>query len=330
MAYTILNTDGTLLVLLPDGTIDQSTTSLTLIGKNYSGFGQYYNENLITLLANSANTSDVPPISPITGQLWYDTTNKKLKIYDGIFKPINGAIVSNVQPSMAAGDIWWDTTNQQLKLYDGANAQTIGPAFPNSVGSNGWVLPGVKIQDNGGNNQNVTLLNSFDTTIGYITTSSFNVNASSNYDYITPGTTTSTVAGLTILGDIQYSGKILNNYLSMNIEMTTLVNSPNSQDLSGLSYNDLTYQNSLIASVLDAMFPVNTSTNSVSNLYNSDSVEVGVPVRSQARVLCSSSTQPGKYQVRVFEAGISVGVGRWADKVISSNTTTNILYDFNR
>ena len=47
MAYTINNTLGATLVTLADGTIDTTTTDLTLIGKGYAGFGERLNENFI-------------------------------------------------------------------------------------------------------------------------------------------------------------------------------------------------------------------------------------------------------------------------------------------
>ena len=62
MAYTINKTDGTTLATITDGTID-NTSSLTLIGKSYSGFGEALNENLVKLLENSASTST--PSAPI-------------------------------------------------------------------------------------------------------------------------------------------------------------------------------------------------------------------------------------------------------------------------
>ena len=50
MAYTINKTDGTTLATITDGTIN-STTSLTLIGKSYSGWGELLNEDLVKLLS---------------------------------------------------------------------------------------------------------------------------------------------------------------------------------------------------------------------------------------------------------------------------------------
>ena len=51
MAYTVNKTTGTVLTTISDGTID-TTTNLTLIGKNYAGYGEFLNENLVKLLEN--------------------------------------------------------------------------------------------------------------------------------------------------------------------------------------------------------------------------------------------------------------------------------------
>ena len=56
MAFTINKTDGTVLTTIADGTVD-STTSLSLIGKNYAGYGEILNENQVKLLENFANTT---------------------------------------------------------------------------------------------------------------------------------------------------------------------------------------------------------------------------------------------------------------------------------
>lgn len=81
MAYNINLTNGDLLAVIEDGTADVNTTSLTLVGKNYAGYGEFFNENFVHLLENFSRSTQPP--SPLTGQLWYDSTNKILKIYDG-------------------------------------------------------------------------------------------------------------------------------------------------------------------------------------------------------------------------------------------------------
>jgi hypothetical protein len=127
MAYKINNTFGTLLVTLPDGTIDVATTDLTLIGKGYAGFGEKLNENLVKLLENFNNTTS--PSNKVQGQLWYDKTNNQLNVYTGSkFKPVGSTSNSATSPANAVqGDMWFDTTNTQLYVYTGSAWTLIGP-----------------------------------------------------------------------------------------------------------------------------------------------------------------------------------------------------------
>lgn len=208
MAYTILNTDGTTLLLLPDGRIDQSSTNLTLIGRNYSNFGEHLNNNFIKLLANSANTSANPPRNPLKGQLWYDTSNKQLKVYDNGFKSISGAIVSGNQPTnLGVGDLWWDSTNDQLKVWKGGTAILIGPIYSKSSGPTGWILPSTSIKDNLNNIKKVTVLKNYGENLGMISATSFQLSNTDSALYFNTSTQ-SIVKGLTISGDIRVTGTV--------------------------------------------------------------------------------------------------------------------------
>jgi len=80
MAYTLDRTDGTSVLVIADGTVDFSRT-VGYIGKNYSNYGEIFNENFLKLQENFANTSS--PAGPLEGQLWWDKTNLSLKIYQG-------------------------------------------------------------------------------------------------------------------------------------------------------------------------------------------------------------------------------------------------------
>ena len=61
MSYQLNKTDGTLLTALIDGQIDTASTNLTLVGKNYTGYGEAFNENFIKLLENFSNRNRRTP-----------------------------------------------------------------------------------------------------------------------------------------------------------------------------------------------------------------------------------------------------------------------------
>jgi hypothetical protein len=138
MSYTITKTDGTTITQIVDGSLDQTSTDLTLIGKNLAGYGIFINENLIKLLENFASTSQ--PSYPLTGQLWFDTTENRLKVYDGNnFKVSGGTIISKTVPSsISAGDIWIDSTRQQLYFNDGLSTKLAGPVYTAAQGITGF------------------------------------------------------------------------------------------------------------------------------------------------------------------------------------------------
>lgn len=139
MAYTINRANGAVLTTVADGTID-TTTDLTLVGKNFSGYGELLNENFIKLLENFSNTNQ--PSSPISGQLWWDTANNLLKVYTGNnFKVISGSTTSPTEPANAiAGDLWFDSVNEQLYVFNGASWVLIGPSFTSITGTSGAIV----------------------------------------------------------------------------------------------------------------------------------------------------------------------------------------------
>ena len=139
MAYTINLTDGTVFATIADGTINTSS-SMTLIGKNYAGYGEFVDENFIHMLENSSNTT--APGAPLTGQLWWDSGSGLLKVYNGtVFKTVSAATASTSAPaSNVTGDLWYDTTNAQLKVYTGSAWLLVGPAFTAGTGTTGAIV----------------------------------------------------------------------------------------------------------------------------------------------------------------------------------------------
>jgi len=143
MPYTLSKSNGQLLTTLADGSIDIAHTSLTLIGKDYAGYGQFLNENLIYMLENFANSAS--PANPIAGQLWWDTTNNILRVYSGTTWKISTGATSSptgsppTDLSSLGGDLWFDTTLQQLKVYTGTSWLVVGPVSTPATGQTGAV-----------------------------------------------------------------------------------------------------------------------------------------------------------------------------------------------
>jgi hypothetical protein len=153
MPYTINKTNGDVFATVSDGTVNTSS-SITIIGKNYAGYGEYLGENFIKLLESSANTT--APTAPLTGQLWFNSatssvsgiSSKTLAVYDGSsWKALGSARVSATTPSSGnqTGDLWFDSTNSQLKVYDGASYILVGPSYSSAggLGTSGAVVESV-------------------------------------------------------------------------------------------------------------------------------------------------------------------------------------------
>jgi microcystin-dependent protein len=135
MSYTIKFTDfankGSLTV--NDGSVNDDT-SILLPGRNYRGYGQAIAENFLHLLENFANSSS--PDNPIEGQVWYDSNpgTEELKVYDGTqWKSVGSVRKALSEPAGIIGDLWVDTNNQQLYLYNGANWVLVGPVFSSGL-----------------------------------------------------------------------------------------------------------------------------------------------------------------------------------------------------
>src|SRR6056300_1287321 len=171
MAYKINNTFGTLLVTLPDGTIDVATTDLTLIGKGYAGFGEKLNENLVKLLENFNNTT--APANKVQGQMWYDKTNNQINVYTGSkWKPVGSTSNSATAPTSAVqGDMWFDTTNTQLYVYTGSAWTLIGPTTV--AGSGVTQVFAESPEDNTGVKRSILKLVTNDTVVGAVSNLAF-------------------------------------------------------------------------------------------------------------------------------------------------------------
>lgn len=143
---------GGYFITVQEGTVNVVDTSLTLVGRNYPGYGSAIATDLVHLLENFASSS--PPNNPIEGQLWFDTTDpnaKKLKINDGTanaatWYPVGGIHQQANEPiNTQIGDVWVDTANNQLKIFNGADFTLIGPNYSSALKSGSYATTATDI-----------------------------------------------------------------------------------------------------------------------------------------------------------------------------------------
>jgi hypothetical protein len=203
MAYTINTYNTNQLTVVQDGTIDQ-TTDIKLVGKNYAGYGEIQNENFVFLLENFAGGNQPP--RAITGQIWFDTVNSKLKFYDSAkWRTTGGAEISATAPAgLATGDFWWDTGNEQLKVYNGTDFILVGPQ---DAGAGITQMQSASVLDTGSVSRSIIKATINDEVMFIISTSEFTIdstdaeNAISGFDIVRAGitlkNTTNATAGVT-------------------------------------------------------------------------------------------------------------------------------------
>ena len=182
MAYIINLTNGTQLATVEDGTIDQSTT-IKLVGKNYAGYGEIQNENFVHILENFASANS--PANPLSGQIWFDASSKKLKFYDGTkFRTTGGAEVGTSQPvGLTTGDFWWDNGNNQLyALNDDGGFVLIGPQ---SIGDTVSAMVTAQVRDTNFTNRTIIKGTVEDGVVFIISNSEFTIDQSDPANVIT-------------------------------------------------------------------------------------------------------------------------------------------------
>ena len=308
MAYTIYNNDGTVLLTLAEGEVDSVTTSLDLIGKNLNNYGQYVNQNLIKLLTSFASNAGDEPISPQTGQLWFNKTTKRLTVYDGSsFKPTYGATVSGTAPlTTSTGDLWYDSINSQLKLWNGSTYKLISPAVSGLYGKFGIETPPTPINDdNTGLPTKVGLMYSHGQATAFVVpastatgvTNAFLMSSDDTESYTNQSGVKFINEGVTILSNFDVLGNLYMNgdlqvppvkTLSATVDITKF-GDPGGYDLS--PYNTGTVQSRIGTSnvfiteqILSKLFTTTTNFSSVA-----------FPVGSEARVVCQYNTSTASY-----------------------------------
>lgn len=215
MAYNITKTDGTNLVTIADGTTDTSYSSLTLIGKNFAGYGEFVNENLVHLLENFSNSA--APNNPIQGQLWWkkasDGSPASMQVYDGTqWKAIGAAEVKSTEPvgTKSPGDAWWDSTNNQYKVWTGSTWTVVGPVYTTSTGVSG-AIPTTTTNPNitGGSSSVVKIMAGNEVVAVVSKDPTFTTTSIPGFTTISPGITLNpSISGITFNGTATNASKL--------------------------------------------------------------------------------------------------------------------------
>lgn len=175
MAYELTKSDGTTLTILENGTIDNVSSSLTFVGKNVVNYGELQNENFLKLLENFAYSTQ--PANKIRGQLWFDTANDTLKVYnDVVWKPVATLSYSSTSTmATGLGSLWYNSTDKQLLINNGSGYEVIGPE--NTAGAAITRFKSETIRDTSGNNKSVIKCYIENQVIAILSTQTFSINA---------------------------------------------------------------------------------------------------------------------------------------------------------
>ena len=173
MAYIINKYSGEQLIVLEDGT-NNTSTSLGLVGRNYVGYGETQNENFVYLLENFANES--APSRPMQGQLWFDSANGVLNVYDGTSWAIVGSAALSDIPltDPKPGALWLKTPVNTLNVWTGTEWRFIGPEAVDGFGNTR--ARSASVDDYLGNPKPVIIIETNDTAVAVITAEAFTIN----------------------------------------------------------------------------------------------------------------------------------------------------------
>jgi hypothetical protein len=82
MSYIVNKSNGSLVTVVEDAAINNDT-SIGLLGRGVTSYGEVMAENLVKIMENFANESLSPPLTPLAGQLWWNTDTSTLRAFDG-------------------------------------------------------------------------------------------------------------------------------------------------------------------------------------------------------------------------------------------------------
>lgn len=312
MAYTIYINTNTVLTTIDLGEVDSISTSLDLVGKNVNNYGEYINNNLVRLMTNFASPES--PRAEQVGQLWYDTDERRLKLYDGVeFSPIVGSTVDGAEPlTTSTGDLWYDSSVEQLKVWYNNEFHLIGPAVSPKLGTFGIEPSPFIIRDQYLNQiRTPGVISAYGVHFGMLSTATWAMEPTTATYFLGQSVDAIVREGLTIFKDLEVRGTIYNN--------GTPIREYPKLDLS--SYYDITRFGSLETAVTGT----NVARYEASNRQISDVLRLMFstvsqqlyPTGSEAKVVCDYTSMMTS---TVITSNVATG-----STTVSVSTTTGIF-----
>ena len=143
-------------ITVADGQIDNTSLSITLVGRGYdglgSGYGEIMQEGIVAILENFSNTT--PPANPTYGQLWFNPADDSMNVFEtsNSWRDLNdfydGSIYDiaiNDDAQIQISKLEDAVQPAQIIVSDGSNVPTYvtmtGDVFIDSIG-------GTQIQSN--------------------------------------------------------------------------------------------------------------------------------------------------------------------------------------
>lgn len=347
MSYTIIKSNGQTLTTINDGFLDTST-SLDLPGPNYVGYGRYLNENLVYLLENFASNT-APTGTSLEGQLWFDQSNKILKVFtsDAGYVAVSGVTNSGTEPIAAKdGDMWFNTTTFQVYIFNNGSWEFIGPQYTRSQGVSG-AIP-LTVQDAATNTitHNILMLQFGNTNIATFSTDpAFVVGGGGlpGFDWIYPGITLSaniagTALNSNVVGNVtgNLTGDIYTAQGNLILDNGT---DPTSSRYFGDVYSSLgvkilengtngtdsTYTGSVTGNLVGNVTSINNSTNNLvaTNFSTGNAVITGGYINRVANIYASSGTIDNLSSSNILVSGGTMSVATLsANKLQANNFST--------
>lgn len=154
MPYVINTTSGNKTFYIGD-TQFNTETAVTLPGRNVPDYGEPVDANFIHMLENFADGTPPQVSTTLTGQLWYDTSDGIMKVYNGAsWVAITNIPISEGTPggSVSEGNMYFDETIRKLKIFydsmwiDTSYAGEISSAY-NTIPQGSPLLYGTRIRN---------------------------------------------------------------------------------------------------------------------------------------------------------------------------------------